>query len=137
MIVVDFDKNFVKNALAYNYGCSVDKIRTKDFSSDEIADSIGYYLQSGKYADRLSSVSAVRKNNVMRIDLEGARIDKNGEKIRGSEYAETLLYNSGVIDLDEIGELIDTGRYLYDERLVVTTPDRADLLSTTILNVNK
>ena len=67
-------------------------------------------------------------NNVKRIDFEIGCYTSDGELVKGTERAVTVLWNKTVIDNDEVMELIDSGSYEYDNRVVVTTPTQADNL---------
>ena len=66
--------------------------------------------------------------NVMRIDFEVGCCNSDGEIVSGTEEKVCVLYNRTVISDDKVQELIDSGMYKYDLRLVVTTPTRADNL---------
>ena len=66
--------------------------------------------------------------NVMRIDFETGCANSDGELVRGTERDITILFNKTVITSDEVKELIRSGRYEYDDRIVVTTPTQADNL---------
>lgn len=70
--------------------------------------------------------------NVMRIDFETGCANSDGEFIKGTERSVTILWNKTVIDGDEVRELITSGRYEYDDRIVVTTPIQADNLRSRI-----
>ena len=67
-------------------------------------------------------------NNVMRIDFETGCANSDGELVKGTERDVCILYNKTVITEDEVTELIRSGRYEYDSRVVVTTPTQADNL---------
>ena len=66
--------------------------------------------------------------NVMRIDFEIGCSNSDGEFVKGTEREVTILFNKTVITGDEVQELIRSGRYEYDCRIVVTTPTQADNL---------
>ena len=66
--------------------------------------------------------------NVKRIDFETGCTNSDGEFIKGTERSVTILWNKTVIDGDEVRELINSGSYEYDDRIVVTTPTQADNL---------
>ena len=68
--------------------------------------------------------------NVMRIDFETGCATSDGEFISGTERGVTVLFNRTVIDADEVREIIETGMYEYDDRIVVTTPTQANNLRT-------
>lgn len=67
-------------------------------------------------------------NNVMRIDFKVGCANSDGEIIKGTERDVCILYNKTVITNKEVNELINSGMYEYDNRIVVTTPTRADSL---------
>lgn len=67
-------------------------------------------------------------NNVKRIDFETVLTNSDGDAIKGTERGVTVLYNKTVIDNDEVLELINSGSYEYDDRIVVTTPVQAENL---------
>lgn len=66
--------------------------------------------------------------NVMRIDFEVGCCNSDGKLVPGTKRCVCVLYNSTVIGGDEVQELIRSGMYEYDLRLVVTTPTQADNL---------
>lgn len=66
--------------------------------------------------------------NIMRIDFETGCYTSDDELVKGTEREVTILWNEAVIDDDEIIELINSGSYEYDDRIVVTTPTQADNL---------
>ena len=66
--------------------------------------------------------------NVMRIDFTTRIANSDGKPVRGTERDVTILFNKTVISEDEIKELIDSGMYEYDSRIIVTTPVQADNL---------
>lgn len=66
--------------------------------------------------------------NVMRIDFTTRIANSDGKPIRGTERDVTILFNKTVISEDEVKELIDSGMYEYDSRIIVTTPVQADNL---------
>ena len=67
-------------------------------------------------------------NNVMRIDFEIGCADSDGEIVKRTERDICILYNKTVITNKEVNELIKSGMYEYDNRIVVTTPTQADNL---------
>ncbi len=67
-------------------------------------------------------------NNVMRIDFETGIVNSDGELVKGTERNVTVIFNKTVITSDEVRELLDSGMYEYDERIITTTPRRADNL---------
>ncbi len=66
--------------------------------------------------------------NVMRIDFETGCANSDGEIIKGTERYVTILFNKTVVTCEEVHELIRSGMYEYDNRIVVTTPTQADNL---------
>lgn len=69
-------------------------------------------------------------NNVMRIDFSEGYTTSDGEFIDGMTEEITILFNPTVIYEDEVRKLINSGMYEYDNRIVVTTPTRADNLKS-------
>ena len=67
-------------------------------------------------------------NNVKRIDFSYSLADSDGNRIDGTERDVSVLFNITVISVEEVQELINSGEYEFDRRLVVTTPSRADNL---------
>ena len=66
--------------------------------------------------------------NVMRIDFETGCYTSDGELVKGTERRVAVLFNQTVITSDEVRELIRSGMYEYDIRIIVTTPTQADNL---------
>lgn len=66
--------------------------------------------------------------NVMRIDFKTGIANSDGKLVEGTERDVCVLYNKTVITNDEVRELIDSGMYEYDNRVIVTTPIQADNL---------
>ncbi len=66
--------------------------------------------------------------NVMRIDFEIGCANSDGEIVKGTERDVCILYNKTVITKDEVDELIRSGEYGFDSRIVVTTPIQANNL---------
>ena len=67
-------------------------------------------------------------NNVKRIDFVIGCANSDGEIVKGTERNATVLFNQTVITSDETQELIRSGMYEYDSRVIVTTPIQADNL---------
>lgn len=67
-------------------------------------------------------------SRVMRMEFQTGCATSDGEFIKGTERDVCILYNETVITEDEVAELILTGKYQYDSRVVVTTPIQADNL---------
>ena len=66
--------------------------------------------------------------NVMRIDFTTCIANSDGEPVKGTERDVTVLFNKTVITGDKVRELIDSGMYEYDSRIIVTTPVQANNL---------
>ena len=66
--------------------------------------------------------------NVMRIDFKTGIANSDGKLVDGTERDVTILFNKTVITEDVVRELIDSGMYEYDNRIIITTPRRADNL---------
>ena len=66
--------------------------------------------------------------NVMRLDLTIGTTNSDGKIVKGTERDITILYNKTVITYAEVKELINSDIYEYDNRIIVTTPTRADNL---------
>lgn len=66
--------------------------------------------------------------NVKRIDFSEGYTTSDGEFIDGMTNEITILFNITVISAEEVNELINSGMYEYDSRIVVTTPIQADNL---------
>ena len=67
-------------------------------------------------------------DNIMRIDFEIGCANSDGEFVEGTKESVCVLYNKSVITYDEVCELIYSGEYEYDNRIVVTTTTRANNL---------
>ena len=67
-------------------------------------------------------------NNVMRIDFVECCKNSDGKIVKGTEKEMSVLYNKTVITSKEVRELIRSGEYVYDSRVIVTTTKRADNL---------
>lgn len=66
--------------------------------------------------------------NVRRIDFVSGCANSDGELVKGTEREVTILFNQTVITADEVRKLVDSDMYEYDERIIVTTPKRANNL---------
>ena len=66
--------------------------------------------------------------NVMRIDFTTRIANSDGKPVMGTERDVTILFNKTVITEDEVNELINSGMYEYDSRIIVATPVQADNL---------
>ena len=66
--------------------------------------------------------------NIRRIDfIEGVQ-NSDGEFIEGMYKKMCILFNATVISAEEVRDLIHSGEYEYDNRIVVTTSKQADNL---------
>lgn len=68
------------------------------------------------------------KTNFRRIDFQTGCANSDGKLVKGTERDVTILFNKTVISGDEVRELIRSGKYKFDSRVVVTTPVQADNL---------
>ena len=68
--------------------------------------------------------------NVMRIDFTTCITTSDGKPVKGTEREVCILFNKTVISADKVRELIGTGMYEYDSRIVITTPVQADNLKS-------
>lgn len=66
--------------------------------------------------------------NVMRFDFKTCCTNSYGKFIKDTERDVAVIFNKTVITSEEVRELINSGMYEYDNRIVVTTPTRADNL---------
>ena len=66
--------------------------------------------------------------NVKRIDFETGCANSDGKLVKGTERNVSVLFNQTVITSDEVRELIRSGMYEYDSRIIVTTPTQANNL---------
>lgn len=67
------------------------------------------------------------KNNIFRRDFETYICSSDGTPIEmNGRYS--ILYNSDIISDIEVEELLKNGNYRYDNRIVLTTQERADSL---------
>ena len=69
-----------------------------------------------------------KKNNLKRIDFEIDVADSNGNDTGRIREEVSVLFNSSVISEEKVRYLIEADKYEYDERLIVTTPTRANNL---------
>lgn len=67
-------------------------------------------------------------NDIKRIDFYMCLCNSDCDYITGSETAYTILFNTGVISVEQVNELIQTGEWEHDNRIVVTTPIKANSL---------
>lgn len=71
----------------------------------------------------------MNKENIKRIDFEVFCCNSDGEPIDGTGSGVAILFNTEVIPEKEVKELIRSETYEYDNRIVVTTPKRANALA--------
>lgn len=64
-------------------------------------------------------------DNIKRVDFTTHYCNSDGEPIMKADDI-SVIYNTDVISEEEVDKLIDTGKYQYDSRVVVTTQERAD-----------
>lgn len=65
---------------------------------------------------------------IRRIDVVQTKVNAFGTSVPGSETELALIFNEDVIHEELVHELIESGDYIDDDRIVITTPKRADLL---------
>lgn len=66
--------------------------------------------------------------NVRRADFQVGLADSHGKPIEDTLRKVVIMWNRVTISDEEALELINSGRYEYDERVVVMTPKQADNL---------
>lgn len=66
-----------------------------------------------------------KMENIRRHDFESYCCNSDGEPVIKTGDV-SVIYNTDVISEKEVDELIRTGMYEFDSRVVVTTPERAD-----------
>lgn len=67
-------------------------------------------------------------DNIRRIDFETFICNSDGKPVDGTGTAHSIIFNTNVISDEEVNDLINTGTWEYDTRIVITTPRRADAL---------
>lgn len=67
----------------------------------------------------------IKMENIRRQDFESYSCNSDGEPIIKIGDV-SVIYNTDVISEEEVDELIKTGMYEFDSRIVVTTKERAD-----------
>ena len=65
---------------------------------------------------------------IMRIDFVEGVQDSDGNFLEGMDQKMCVLFNQDVISSQEVVDLIHSGEYMYDMRIVVTTSEQADNL---------
>ena len=68
--------------------------------------------------------------NVMRLDFSTRICNSDGKPIEVTLRDVSVHWNQTVISTEEVYELIDNGMYECDNRVIVTTPTRADNLKS-------
>jgi hypothetical protein len=66
--------------------------------------------------------------NILRIDFDTFTCNSAGEPIEGTGITYSILFNTNVISEEEVIELINASVWEYDNRIIITTPTRADTL---------
>ena len=67
-------------------------------------------------------------NNLKTISFTSCLCNSDDEPIEGTGMQVSVLFNCTQISEQEVNELIDSGRYLYDARVIVTTPQQMSFL---------
>ncbi len=65
-------------------------------------------------------------DHLKRIDFEVACYTSDGEAVEGTEEQLCILFNDLTISTDEVNELVKSGEYEYDSRIIVTSQKRAN-----------
>lgn len=68
-------------------------------------------------------------DNIKRIDFETGCYTPDNELIPGTTRQECVLFNSAIISEKEVKDLIRSGEYEYDSRVIVTTQTQAQNLA--------
>lgn len=66
---------------------------------------------------------------IRRVDFEVCVANSDNEPIKGTEHEISVIYNTQIIPEREVEKLINNGMYEYDKRLIITIPERANILS--------
>ena len=66
--------------------------------------------------------------NIKRIDFTTRMCDSDDEPINGTEEERVIIYNGDIITQEDLDELIKSGWYAYDDRVIVITKIQADYL---------
>lgn len=64
--------------------------------------------------------------DMRRADFQVGLGDSDGNVVEGTERDVCVLWNRTIISDEEVFELIDSGMYEYDKRVIATTPMQAD-----------
>ena len=67
-------------------------------------------------------------SHIKRIDFVRCMANSDGEPIEGTDEELTVIFNTNVISVEEVNELLDTGMYEFDVRVVPMSRKRADYL---------
>ena len=66
--------------------------------------------------------------DIKSMDFKTRLCNSDDEPIDGTEEAKTVIYNADLLTEDKLNELIISGWYVYDERVIVVTKTQADYL---------
>lgn len=66
--------------------------------------------------------------NITRIDFTVGCANSDGKVVNGTERDISVLFNETVISTEEVNELIESGMYEYDDRIIVVSKRQADSL---------
>lgn len=66
---------------------------------------------------------------VKRIDFATSTCTSDGDSVAGTDTWHSVIFNDAVITDIEVKALLSTGEYEYDNRLIITTPTRADAVT--------
>lgn len=64
--------------------------------------------------------------HLKRMDFEVACHTSDGEVVKGTEEQLCILFNDLTISKEEVDELVRSGEYEYDSRIIVTSQIRAN-----------
>ena len=67
-------------------------------------------------------------NNLKTITFTSCLCNSDNEPIRGTEREVCVLFNCTQISEHDVNELIDSGKYEFDARVIVTTPQQMSFL---------
>lgn len=67
-----------------------------------------------------------KEKNMRRADFQVGLVDSDGNVVEGTARDVCVLWNRTIISDEEVFELIDSGMYEYDKRVIATTPKQAD-----------
>jgi putative transcriptional regulator len=66
---------------------------------------------------------------IKRIDFELCYSDSDDEPVKGTNHEVSVIYNTDIIKEEELEKIINNGMYEYDNRIIVTTPKKANILT--------